>query len=237
MAVRRQPEQQAPPVQRFRIRYAKRGRARFTSHRDFARAFERALRRAGVPMAFSSGFSPHPRVSYANATSTGVASEAEYLEIGVAARCDPERLREALDAALPAGLDIVEVVEAGGGGLADRLQVAEWSVDLGPAWRGDLDLAVARFGAAAAVVTSRQTKNGPRDFDSRPATLLLETTGPRSLRMVIRHDTPQVRPEDVVRGLAGLVAEEVDLAPVRFTRMAQGPWDGERVGDPLAEPA
>ena len=60
-----QPEQQAPPQQRLRIRYAKRGTARFTSHRDFARAFERALNRAHIPMAYSSGFSPHPRISYA----------------------------------------------------------------------------------------------------------------------------------------------------------------------------
>jgi len=53
------------------VRYAKRGRLRFTSHRDFGRAFERAVRRAGVPIAFSSGFSPHPRISYAGAASTG----------------------------------------------------------------------------------------------------------------------------------------------------------------------
>ena len=110
VAHRPQPEQQAPPVQRLRVKYAKRGRARFTSHRDFGRAFERALRRAGVPMAYSSGFSPHPRISYANASPTGAASEAEYLEIGLAEICDPEQVRAALDAALPPGLDIVEVV-------------------------------------------------------------------------------------------------------------------------------
>ncbi|HPB72038.1 MAG TPA: TIGR03936 family radical SAM-associated protein, partial [Phycicoccus sp.] len=55
-----------PPVQRLRIRYAKRGRMRFSSTRDIARALERALRRAGIPMAFSAGFHPHPRISYAN---------------------------------------------------------------------------------------------------------------------------------------------------------------------------
>ena len=93
VATRTQPEQHAPPVQRLRIKYAKRGRARFTSHRDFGRAFERALRRAAVPMAYSSGFSPHPRISYANAAPTGAASEAEYLEIGLAAACDPARSR------------------------------------------------------------------------------------------------------------------------------------------------
>src|SRR6187402_1996669 len=83
-AMRAQPEQQAPPVQRLRIRYAKRGRLRFTSHRDFSRAFERAIFRARVPMAYSSGFNPHPRISYAGAAPTGAASEAEYLEIALA---------------------------------------------------------------------------------------------------------------------------------------------------------
>src|ERR671938_2104569 len=100
----RTPDGPAPPptVQRLRLRYAKRGRLRFASHRDLARALERALRRAGVPMAFSAGFSPHPKISYIGAAPTGAASEAEYVEIGVAERCDPEALRQALDAALPA---------------------------------------------------------------------------------------------------------------------------------------
>ena len=64
-------------VQRLRLRYAKRGRLRFSSTRDFQRALERALRRADVPMAFTAGFHPHPRISYANAAPTGTASEAE----------------------------------------------------------------------------------------------------------------------------------------------------------------
>src|SRR4051794_20914246 len=121
----RQPEGPPPPavVQRLRVRYAKRGRLRFTSHRDFARAFERALRRAAVPMGYSAGFSPHPKISYVGAAPTGVASEAEYLEIGLAEARDPDEVRRELDAALPAGLDIVDVVQApaaGGGSLAER---------------------------------------------------------------------------------------------------------------------
>src|SRR6266568_5913989 len=102
---RRVPEGPPPPpvVQRVRIRYAKRGRLRFSSHRDFQRAFERALRRAGVPMAYSAGFSPHPKVSYANAAPTGVASEAEYVEISVVERREPSWVRQALDDSLPPG--------------------------------------------------------------------------------------------------------------------------------------
>ena len=105
----------APAVQKLRIRYAKRGRLRFSSTRDFARALERALRRADVPMAFSGGFHPHPLISYANAAPTGTASEAEYFEIRVTERVDPDAVRAALDEALPEGLDVVEVVEAAPG--------------------------------------------------------------------------------------------------------------------------
>ena len=71
------PNPQLPIVQKLRLRYAKRGRMRFTSHRDFARAFERAIRRAGLPIGHSSGYTPHPKISYAGASPTGAASEAE----------------------------------------------------------------------------------------------------------------------------------------------------------------
>jgi len=125
------PDRHTPPtVQRVRLRYAKRGRLRFTSHRDFQRALERALRRAGVPMAYSAGFSPHPKISYAGAAPTGAATEAEYAELGLAVHSDPEVVRTSLDAALPDGLDIVEVVEARGGALADRLQASVWEVEV-----------------------------------------------------------------------------------------------------------
>ena len=95
--MREQPEQQAPPVQRLRVRYAKRGRLRFTSHRDFSRAFERAVFRARIPMAYSSGFNPHPRISYAGAAPTGSASEAEYLELALAQVVVPADVHAMLD--------------------------------------------------------------------------------------------------------------------------------------------
>ena len=155
-------------MQRIRIRYAKRGPLRFTSHRDFARAFERALRRANVPIAFSQGFTPHPKISYASAAPTGVASEAEYLEIGLQAEVDPDELKRALDAALSPGLDILEAVEAHGGNLAERIdasQLADRSARMSTQrWlrrRSDA------FLAAEEVPVKRMTKQGMRTFDAR----------------------------------------------------------------------
>src|SRR5579872_1729752 len=91
-----------PPVaQRLVIRYAKRGRMRFASHRDIARAIERGVRKAGLPVAFSAGFSPHPKISYAGGAPTGTASEAEYLSLALTSRNEAGVVRERLNAALP----------------------------------------------------------------------------------------------------------------------------------------
>ncbi|GGX85443.1 TIGR03936 family radical SAM-associated protein [Streptomyces anandii] len=235
-------------MQRIRLRYTKRGRLRFTSHRDFQRAFERALRRAEVPMAYSAGFTPHPKVSYANAAPTGTGSEAEYLEIALTAPRDPERLRVLLDESLPTGLDVVEAVEARTPGLADRLTASVWELRLAGVDPAEAERAVAAFNGAGGVEVQRLTKNGMRTFDARPAVASLESAdahgsaadGPTDqpcaiLRLVVRHVTPAVRPDDVLSGLRA-VADLAPPVPVAVTRLAQGLFDAETgtVTDPLA---
>lgn len=237
------PNPQLPIVQKLRIRYAKRGRLRFTSHRDFARAFERAVRRARVPIAFSSGYSPHPKISYANASPTGAATEAEYLEIGLTRECDPDAVRADLDASLPPGLDILEVVVAAGqGSLADRLQASEWSIELRGVDVAAASAAVEAFLAAELVEVERMTKRGLRTFDARADVLALEALAGDEgdvpcaiLKVVLRHDTPSVRPDDVLAGLRSRGGLHVEQTPVA-TRSAQGPLDQSTgmVGDPLA---
>jgi radical SAM-linked protein len=250
----RSPEGPPPPlaVQKLRVRYAKRGRLRFTSHRDIQRSLERALRRADIPMAYSAGFSPHPKVSYAGAAPTGTASEAEYLEISVMTRCDPAAVREALDESMPAGLDVLEVVEAGPGNLVERLQASAWRIELPGVPDEDVTRAVERFLAADEVPVQRMMKNGLRTFDTRGAvhTLALVPSvldGPGSaadggspvptcaiLRAVVRHTTPAVRPDDVLTALR-VVADLVPPSAPRVTRLAQGPLDDATgaVADPL----
>ena len=224
VAGRNQPEQHAPPVQRLRVRYAKRGRARFTSSRDFGRAFERALRRAGVPMAYSSGFSPHARISYANSVPTGAASEAEYLEIALAESCHPEKVRAALDAALPPGLDILEVVSASASALSDVLTASLWRIDLLGVSDATLERAVGQFLATSAVPVQRMTKSGVRDFDARGAVVSLSIDG-NSLLLVIAHLVPLVRPDDIVAGLGRLAPDFRPTEAPLFTRLRQGTLD------------
>jgi len=236
-------------VQRLRIRYAKRGRLRFTSHRDFSRAFERALFRARVPMAYSSGFNPHPRISYAGASPTGAASEAEYLEIGLAETVDPESVRRDLDDSLPDGLDLLEVVESAGGSLADRLEASLWEITVRGVDQPTLAGAAERLLATAEVPVERMTKKGLRRFDARAAivSLAVRSAGPASgesavdgetcaiLQVVLRHGTPSVRPDDVLAALREITGISTDQAALA-QRLAQGPLDPRTgtVGDPLS---
>jgi radical SAM-linked protein len=235
---RRVPSGPPPPpvVQRLRVRYAKRGRLRFSSHRDFARAFERALRRANIPMGYSAGFSPHPKISYVGAAPTGVASEAEYLEIGLARECDPTAVRAALDEALPDGLDILEVLPAGPGSLAERMQGSHWRLELPGVAVADLVAAVDALLARAELTVERLTKDGRRTIDVRPAIVLAEIEpGERAiLVLVVRQVTPSVRPDDVLAALR-IVAGLALAAPPVVVRVAQGPLDENgAVSDPLA---
>jgi radical SAM-linked protein len=224
-------------VQRLRIRFAKRGRLRFTSHRDVARAFERALRRAAIPLAYSSGFTAHPRVSWVGAAPTGVASEAEYLEIGLAERRDPEQVRLALDAALPPGLDVLTCVEGSGPALADRIDASEWAVRLPGVTRERAQHAVEALLAAPSAPVEKLTKSGRKTVDVRAAVVSAAVLDPAAsgsvvsqialgrdcaiLGLVVQQTTPAVRPDDVLAAFRTVAGLEPQVPP-EVTRLGQG---------------
>jgi radical SAM-linked protein len=211
---------------------------RFASHLDIARAVERGVRKAGLPIAYSAGFTPHPKISYAGAVATGVASEAEYLELTFTSPCRPEDVRARLDAALPDGIDVVDVTERDSEPPFGRLEASQWRVTLPGVPRAVAEAAVGEFLAASRVEVERTTKNGLRRMDARAAVVSMELdrrAGPAApgeceiLRMVVRHVTPAVRPDDILAAL-NRVAGLVPSAPPVVTRLAQcsldvGPLD------------
>jgi radical SAM-linked protein len=232
---------------------------RFASHRDIARAVERGVRKAGLPVAYSAGFSPHPKISYAGGAPTGSASEAEYLEIALTGVCAAPDVRDRLNAALPDGIDVIEVLELAGGlggerGL--RLEMSQWRVVLPGVDPGTAARAAAAFLDAKSVMVERSTNKGTRRLDARAAVLTLEVdrhaysgeaagAGSAMLRMVVRHLTPAVRPDDVLAALS-IVADLAPSSPPLVTRLAQGPLgteaeivgaeDGATAGSPQPAP-
>lgn len=265
----------APVAQRLAIRYAKRGRMRFASSRDIARCVERAVRAAGLPVAYSAGFSPHPRISYAGGAQTGTASEAEYLELALTGQCAASDVRDRLDAALPSGIDVIDVFELTSAPLAGeagapgeqaalpaaagqavaagppagrldalRLEASEWEIVLPGVAPADAQRAVETFLAARTAIVERLTSKGTRPVDARAAVVTMQADGHGDvgrdaacaiLRMVVRHLTPAVRPDDILTALRQQAALAPSSPPL-VTRLAQGPLGMEAAAAPAPAP-
>ena len=181
-----------PAVQHLVVRYAKRGKMRFASHRDVARAFERGVRRAGLPIAYSAGFTPHPKISYPGGAPTGVASEAEYLSLALTERQAETQVCQRLDAALPDGIDVIDVTEPEGPGGSEgspsradtsfgRLEASQWRVVLPGVRPTAAQRAVTGFLARAEAPVERLTDKGVRHLDARAAVVEMNVeTAPES---------------------------------------------------------
>lgn len=231
MSVKSEPDRGAAPITTLHllVRYAKRGKMRFASQLDLARAFERGVRRAGLPIAYSVGFTPHPKISYAGGVPTGVASEAEYLSLALTSRVETISVQERLNAALPDGIDVITVAEDTGGLPASRLTASEWQVALPGLTPDSAAMVVQKFLALDEAPVERLTSKGMRRMDARSAVVTLDVNassdgsdvGTTVLRMVLRHTVPAVRPDDVLTALRD-VSDVIPAAQPLITRLAQG---------------
>ena len=211
---------------RIRVRYRKQERLRFISAIDLGRVWERALRRADLPIAYSEGFSPHPKVSFTDALPLGYASAGEYAELTFAGPIDVSAAIVELNAAFPDGIDVTAavVVPDGAPRFSKLLQASVWDVDYPP--DTDLHAAVAGADAADTLVVARERKGEAVDVDIRPALHSLSTDGAR-LRATVHHTdhlpdavAVAVRPSEIDLALRSF---QPDLAqPVLVTRLAQG---------------
>ena len=222
-----------------RIRYSKHGQVRFVGHRDVARGFERAFRIVGLPLSFTLGFSPRPKVSFGLALSVGHESDAEFLDVELSESIDLDGLPEALTAALPEG-----IVVTGVAALADRapaLQEAvtavEWQIEVtAPDGEAPEPLVVARLAAAAMAAPSlrvtRTRKGREADEDIRPAIRRIDVLGGSEHGVLLEAEV-STQPVSVRAG-EFLVALGGELAERRVLRTGQWIERGGARLEPLA---
>jgi radical SAM-linked protein len=167
---------------RVRFRFSKTGKIRFTSHRDVARMWERALRRSRLPVALSQGFSPHPLLSFGLALPTGCESRGEYLDARLEeASADDipnELLPELLTRLLPDGV-VVQAASAIGmaeGSLQQEVASCDWELEVSGVGGQELQERVERMLAAPSLTIHRERKGRQTEDDIRPAILTLAVT-------------------------------------------------------------
>jgi radical SAM-linked protein len=219
---------------KLRIRYSRHGRIRFMSHRDTARVMERAFRTQRLPIAYTEGFSPRPKLSFGLALTVAHESEAEYLDLDLVTPVEIDGLAERLTAALPDGLtvDAVVPVEPRSLSLQQAIVCCGWRIEVIGSPIDDVTDAVAALLAAPERFLERERKGKTTTVDVRPAVISLEICGSSDdgveLFAVLANGDLTLRPSELVR-LLGL-----DLSEGRVCRTNQ--WtnvDGERA-EPIA---
>ncbi len=169
---------------RIRLRYRKLGKVRFTSHRDVARCWERALRRAELPIASTEGFSPRPKMHFGLALSTGHESLGEYLDVDMrepeAAHVDLGTLPERLTPLLPPGIDVeaVEIIDRSDTSLQEAVTSCTWLIEVPGSSPEALVAPVDTMLSATELPVVRERKGKKVADDLRPGILHLEVTGP-----------------------------------------------------------
>jgi radical SAM-linked protein len=165
---------------KLRIRFAKIGRVRWTSHRDVARMWERALRRARLPVAYTEGFSPRPKLSFGLALPTGCESNAEYLDVALREPVAPDEVTTTFSALLPEGVDVLgaHVLPEGTGSLQEDVTSCRWEIDVPLLDPDALDAVIAQVMRAEVLSVTRERKGRPVTDDLRPSVLALSCAGP-----------------------------------------------------------
>ncbi len=159
---------------RYRVMYAKEGPARYISHLDLIRAFERAARRAGLPLAFTQGFNPHPKLSFAAPLAVGTAGEAEFADLELTGNISAGVVAEALSGMFPEGLRLIEsrLVPDSAPALMAAVDLAGYTARAvleAPLDKEMIDKAIAEFLARPEILVERRSKSGDKKvFDIKP---------------------------------------------------------------------
>ena len=206
-------------AQRFRVWFRKGERVRFISHLDVLRFWERAIRRAGLPLSYSQGFTPHPRLAFAAPLPLGFLAEAEVLDVTLDERVDIREFREKLAAEASGDLAMVDVAEISPTAPPPQslLQWADYRVDIPDAEPAELRRAAEAFLERESFEWTEEKKEKSRTYDLRAGVLSL-TVAPAdagsSITMRLRADASMTtRPEQV------MAAAFPDYTPGLMTRL------------------
>jgi len=215
---------------RIRLRFAKLGKVRFTSHRDVARMWERALRRLELPVAYTEGFSPRPKLSFGLALSTGHESVAEYLDVELREEPDLDALPEQLSAQLPVGIDVTAAVPLAPGSpsLQEDVSSCTWRIEARGLDAAAAEVLVDAALAAGELIITRTRKGKEVTDDLRPAVLTVHVVGPTpagtELEAELAVHPRSARPAEL------LLALRPGLEEGRVLRTAQWIWrDADRL--------
>jgi len=203
--------------QRLRITFTRDETLKYIGHLDMARTWQRITRRAHLPLAYSEGFNPQPRMSFAAALPVGCTSDHEELDLVLSPSCALDEVKAQLDRALPPGMKVISIEEIPLSAPALQMQLAATEFEItveGEETLGSLSERVAQFNAAAEVIRDRRGKV----YNLRPLVQALSIDAAQADRVIVIRSRLQAAPEGTGRPDELAAALGLDLATVRIKR-------------------
>jgi len=157
-------------MHRLRVRFKRGGEVKFISHLDLIRLWQRAFQRARIPIAYSEGFSPHPRISLAAPLPIRVTSDAELMDLHLAKWVSPHFLTSALSQQLPSGIEILQAytIAPNQPSLQSQVRFAEYQVTVKmERGKAEIEAAITSLLSAEHLPWQHQRDTGPRHYDLR----------------------------------------------------------------------
>jgi radical SAM-linked protein len=157
-------------MQRLRLKFSRGEELKFLSHLDLMRLWERALRRAGLPLAYSEGFTPHPQIALAAPLSVGITSQAELMDVVLSRWLSPQSFMAQIEKQLPRGIELLEVWPVGPNApsLQSQVRFVEYKVELETEQASqEVELALQSFLSAKELPWHHLRDTGARYYDLR----------------------------------------------------------------------
>ena len=213
--------------------FAKGERLRHIGHLDIQRAVQRALRRSGLPVAYSKGFNPHILVSFASALSTGAAGERELMDVTLEKEVSPEAFLQAMNRAMPPQMQLCEarLLDDRHPALTQLVTAAAYDIRvLEPEAAARMAAAVPGYLAQEQIMAMRKTKSGEKECDCRPLILSLAAEGDTLRCVLVLTERESCKPNMLVTTLAAFAGVEAPRVMVTRRQLLGAGEGGALVG-------
>jgi len=211
---------EAPVRHRVRVRYSKTGQAIAISHLEVIALLLRTLRRTGLPVAFTQGFSPRPRVSFSPACPVGIESKAEFADIDLLSQAEPQEVAAALGRELPPDFKVLDVqplparAESLNNAIVELSYRAVFPEQTNPE---TLFQAIEAFLSADRWEVVRHKAREDKRIDLKQAVTFVSAAGVREVVFGLRSgNVASAKPSEVVAGLFGTTAVRIEKEQARF---------------------
>ena len=207
---------------RIRIKFSKHGAVKFIGHLDFMRYFQKAIRRAGIDVTYSSGFSPHQIMSFAAPLGVGHCSNGDYFDIEVNSYNGRQDMIERLNGAMVPGVAVENIVALGenAGNAMASVAAAGYTLEWKEGYEvpADLKETVAKFYAQDSIMVTKQTKKSTLELDLKPGIYEIKATANSIYMLVDASSSGNIKPALLLEAFYAFLGKEFEPLAIQITR-------------------